>query len=130
MSAGPTAARNVLGGDLQLCGLDPKTGYLRDGHCRTRGDDSGLHVICAQVDDAFLAYSRERGNDLITPQPLYDFPGLRAGDRWCLCATRWREALLAGVAPRVYLQATHERALEVVELDQLLPFALDLPRNA
>jgi len=130
MSADPVAARNVLGGELQLCGLDPRTGYLRDGHCRTRKDDSGLHVVCAQVDDAFLHYSRERGNDLITAQPLYDFPGLKAGDRWCLCATRWREAMIAGVAPRVFLQASHERVLEVVELDQLLPYALDLPRNA
>jgi hypothetical protein len=129
MSDEATPTRNVLGGELQACGFEPRTGYLRDGHCRTRKDDRGLHLVCAQVDDAFLQYSRERGNDLITPQPQYDFPGLRAGDRWCLCAARWREALLAGVAPPVFLQATHERALELVELDQLLRYALDLPRN-
>lgn len=123
-------ARNALGGDLVACGLDPKTGFLRDGHCRTRSDDSGRHVVCAQVTDAFLQFSRERGNDLITPQPGFDFPGLKAGDRWCLCALRWREAHDAGVAPPVLLQASHERLLEIVELDVLLPYALDLPRNA
>jgi uncharacterized protein (DUF2237 family) len=129
MSGAVGIARNALGGELQQCGETPRTGYLRDGHCRTRKDDLGLHVVCAQVSEAFLQYSRERGNDLITPQPAYDFPGLSPGDRWCLCAKRWREALLAGVAPPIFLQATHERVLEVVELDQLLPYALDLPRN-
>jgi uncharacterized protein (DUF2237 family) len=123
-------ARNALGGDLVVCGLEPKTGFFRDGHCRTRSDDSGRHVVCAQVTDAFLQFSRERGNDLITPQPGFDFPGLKAGDRWCLCALRWREAHDAGVAPPVFLQASHERLLEIVELDVLLPYALDLPRNA
>lgn len=124
------SVRNVLGGELALCGLHPKTGYLRDGHCRTRADDAGLHLVCAQVDDMFLAFSRDKGNDLITPAPGYGFPGLKAGDRWCLCALRWREALEADLAPRLFLQATHERVLEVVTLDQLLPHALDLPRNA
>lgn len=124
------SARNALGGELLVCGLDPKTGYFRDGHCRTRSDDLGRHVICAQVTDAFLRFSRERGNDLITPQPAYDFPGLKAGDRWCLCGLRWREALAAGVAPPVFLRASHERILELVDLDQLLPYALDLPHNA
>ena len=122
-------ARNVLGGELSLCSLQPKTGYLRDGHCRTRPDDGGLHVVCAQVDDGFLAFSLDKGNDLLTPVPAYDFPGLKSGDRWCLCALRWREALEAGVAPPLFLRSTHERALEVVELDQLLPYALDLPNN-
>ncbi len=123
------SARNVLGGELELCGLDPRTGYLRDGHCRTRRDDRGLHVVCARVDGRFLEFSRERGNDLVSAVPAFDFPGLKAGDRWCLCALRWREALEAGVAPPVFLQATHERVLELIELDRLLPFALDLPRN-
>jgi len=129
MKADDDVALNILGGPLQVCGLDPKTGYFRDGHCRTRADDSGLHVVCAQVDDPFLAYSHGRGNDLITPQPAYGFPGLKAGDRWCLCATRWLEALDAGVAPKVFAQATHARALDVIELDQLLLHALDLPQN-
>jgi uncharacterized protein (DUF2237 family) len=122
-------ARNVLGGELALCSLQPRTGYLRDGHCRTRPDDAGLHIVCAQVDDGFLTFSRDKGNDLMTPVPAYGFPGLKSGDRWCLCALRWREALDAGVAPRLFLQSTHERVLEVVEFDQLLPFALDLPKN-
>lgn len=123
-------ARNALGGDLLVCGLDPKTGYFRDGHCRARPDDLGRHVVCAEVTDDFLQFSRERGNDLVTPQPAFDFPGLKPGDRWCLCALRWREALDAGVAPPVFLQASHERVLELVDLDLLLPYALDLPQNA
>ncbi|MDJ0741043.1 MAG: DUF2237 domain-containing protein [Gammaproteobacteria bacterium] len=110
--------------------MQPKTGYFRDGHCRTRADDLGSHVVCARVTGAFLAFSRERGNDLMTPVPAYDFPGLHDGDRWCLCAMRWHEAHAAGVAPPLYLQATHERVLELVDLDTLLPYALDLPRNA
>ncbi len=124
------APRNALGGELQPCGMQPKTGYFRDGHCRTRADDLGSHVVCARVTGAFLAFSRERGNDLMTPVPAYDFPGLHDGDRWCLCAMRWHEAHAAGVAPPLYLQATHERVLELVDLDTLLPYALDLPRNA
>jgi uncharacterized protein (DUF2237 family) len=123
-------SRNVLGRPLRVCGDDPTTGYFRDGLCRTRGDDLGRHVVCARVTDAFLAYSRARGNDLVTPQPAFDFPGLSDGDRWCLCAARWREADEAGVAPPVYLEATHERALEIVDLDRLLPHALDLPQDA
>lgn len=123
-------ARNALGGDLLVCGLTPKTGYFRDGHCRTRPDDLGRHVVCARVTDEFLRFSRDRGNDLMTPQPSFDFPGLKPGDRWCLCALRWREALDAGVAPPVFLQASHERVLELVDLDLLLPYALDLPQNA
>lgn len=122
--------RNALGTELQLCSLDPKTGYLRDGHCRTRPDDLGSHVVCARVTGQFLAFSRAQGNDLVTPVPAYGFPGLRDGDRWCLCAMRWHEAHEAGVAPPVFLQATHERVLQLVSLDDLLPYALDLPRNA
>ena len=122
--------RNALGTELQLCSLDPKTGYLRDGHCRTRPDDLGSHVVCARVTGQFLAFSRAQGNDLVTPVPAYGFPGLRDGDRWCLCAMRWHEAHEAGVAPPVFLQATHERVLQLVSLDDLLPYALDLPRTA
>lgn len=124
------AARNVFGDPLQLCSLSPKTGYLRDGHCRTRPDDLGTHVVCACVTDNFLDFTRERGNDLVTPVQAYDFPGLKDGDRWCLCAQRWLEALNAGVAPPVFLQATHERVLDIIDLDLLLPKALDLPRHS
>lgn len=123
-------ARNVLGGELAVCGLEPRTGYFRDGRCRTRRDDLGSHVICARVTDEFLTFSRARGNDLSTAVPSLDFPGLADGDRWCLCALRWQEAHAAGVAPPLYLQATHERVLELVDLDTLLPYALDLPRHA
>lgn len=124
------AARNALGGDLLECGSSPKTGYLRDGFCNTGADDLGSHVVCAQVSDRFLQFSRARGNDLISPVPAYDFPGLRDGDRWCLCARRWLEAHEAGAAPPVFLQATHARVLDGIELDILLPYALDLPVNA
>jgi len=123
------SARNALGGNLQLCSDSPMTGYLRDGRCRTRPDDLGSHVVCAHVTDAFLMFSREQGNDLMTPVPAYGFPGLKDGDRWCLCARRWLEALDAGVAPPVSIQATHERVLEIMELDLLLPYAVDLPRH-
>lgn len=122
-------AFNVLGGPLAVCGQQPRTGYFRDGHCRTRADDAGLHVVCARVTDAFLQFSLARGNDLVTPVPAYEFPGLRDGDRWCLCARRWLEAHEAGVAPPVYLAATHARTLDVLDLDTLLPYALDLPRH-
>lgn len=124
------AARNALGEPLQLCSLSPKTGYLRDGHCRTRSDDLGSHVVCARVTGEFLDFSRAQGNDLSTPVPDYAFPGLKDGDRWCLCALRWLEAHEAGTAPRIFLQATHERVLEIVDLDLLLPYALDLPRHS
>jgi uncharacterized protein (DUF2237 family) len=122
-------SRNVLGGELEACGQDPVTGYFRDGHCRTRKDDRGLHVVCASVTDEFLKFSLNQGNDLVTAMPAYGFPGLKDGDRWCLCATRWLEAHRAGCAPPVYLAATHERTLTVVDLDTLLPYALDLPQN-
>jgi uncharacterized protein len=114
-----TEAKNVLGGQLELCCTSPVTGYYRDGFCRTGGQDFGVHVICAQVTAEFLEFTLERGNDLSTPHPEYEFPGLKAGDRWCLCASRWQEALDAGVAPPVVLTATHARALEVVSLDDL-----------
>jgi uncharacterized protein (DUF2237 family) len=119
-------ARNVLGGPLAVCSADPLTGFYRTGCCDTGPDDVGVHVVCAQVTAEFLAFSRSRGNDLITPRPEYGFPGLRPGDRWCLCATRWREALEAGVAPPVVLAATHEAALDIVRREDLLRHALDV----
>lgn len=112
-------ALNVLGKPLVPCSYDPLTGFFRDGCCRTGTDDRGSHVICAKVTQAFLDFSLRKGNDLITPRPEYRFAGLKAGDRWCLCALRWKEAFDAGVAPPVYLECTHERALEFVTLAQL-----------
>ncbi len=112
-------ARNVLGGALETCSTDPLTGWKRDGCCDTDAADRGMHVVCAVVTDEFLDFSIAAGNDLSTPRPEYRFPGLRAGDRWCLCAARWEEARLAGVAPGVVLEATHERALEVTALGHL-----------
>ncbi|MCS6944827.1 MAG: DUF2237 domain-containing protein [Sutterellaceae bacterium] len=123
----PSSARNVLGGPLAACSERPRTGFYRDGHCHTGPQDVGSHTVCAQMTDAFLRFTRSRGNDLSTPRPEYDFPGLAPGDRWCLCAARWKEALQAGVAPPVILTATHERALEVVALQDLLAHALDAP---
>lgn len=115
----PGGRLNVLGGPLQPCSADPLTGFTRNGCCETGPGDVGSHTVCAVVTDAFLAFSRRQGNDLSTPQPEYGFPGLRAGDRWCLCAPRWQEALLAGCAPRVVLQATHQAALLHCALDDL-----------
>jgi hypothetical protein len=123
-------ASNVIGTALQPCGLDPKTGFYRDGLCSTDAQDRGLHTVCAVVSDEFLEYSRAQGNDLVTPIPAFDFPGLKAGDRWCLCASRWKEAYLAGVAPQVVLNATHGKTLEIIDLDALLEFAVDIPSNA
>jgi len=116
--------RNVLGGPLARCGSEPRTGFFRDGCCRTGPDDRGRHVVCAWLTPEFLEFSRERGNDLSTPRPELEFPGLVPGDRWCLCALRWREALLAGIAPPVVLEATHERALDVLSLDDLRRHAI------
>jgi uncharacterized protein len=110
-------ARNVLGGELESCSIDPLTGFYRTGCCETGGDDTGVHTVCAEVTQEFLRFSSERGNDLSTPRP--GFPGLRPGDRWCLCAGRWAEALLAGVAPPVVLEATHARTLDWVDLADL-----------
>jgi uncharacterized protein (DUF2237 family) len=114
---------NVLGGELIPCSYDPLTGYFRDGCCNTNDEDAGTHVICAKVTQAFLDFSVARGNDLVTPRPEYRFAGLKAGDRWCLCALRWREALQADVAPPVVLESTHEKALKYVSLAQLREFA-------
>jgi len=112
-------ASNVLGGPLEPCGLDPLTGFYRDGCCNTGPEDLGAHVVCARVTAEFLAFSKEQGNDLSTPQPALGFRGLEPGDRWCLCAERWQEALDAGVAPDVVLEATHIRALEWASLGDL-----------
>jgi len=117
---------NVLGEVLQSCSLRPLTGFRRSGSCQTGPQDLSSHTVCAQVTTEFLEYSRARGNDLIPPIPEYDFPGLKPGDRWCLCAARWLEALKAGVAPPVSLSATHAKAREVVELNVLKQYALDL----
>ncbi len=119
------AATNVLGGPLLPCSVAPLTGFFRDGCCNTGPEDLGLHVVCAEVTEGFLAFSKARGNDLATPQPAYGFPGLRPGDRWCLCAARWEEARRAGHAPRVLLEATHVAALEVCRLEDLRAHAVD-----
>ena len=116
---------NVVGGLLELCSLDPRTGFFRDGCCETGPEDVGRHTVCAQVTSAFLEYSLRRGNDLITPRPDYGFPGLVPGDQWCLCAARWAEALAAGVAPPVVLASTHAKALELVSMQDLLEHAVD-----
>lgn len=109
----------MLGGELRTCSTAPLTGFFRDGCCRTGARDRGLHVVCARMTDEFLAFSRSRGNDLSTPRPELGFPGLRAGDGWCLCVLRWKEALQAGLAPPVVLEATHASALEFVSLEEL-----------
>lgn len=111
---------NVLGTELRKCSVDPMTGWYRDGSCRTDDMDRGLHVVCAEMTDAFLAFTKSRGNDLSTPAPQYRFPGLKPGDRWCLCARRWLEAHEAGVAPPVHLDATHRKALEIIPLEVLV----------
>ncbi len=115
---------NVLGTDLRCCCRDPMTGFYRDGYCRTGPGDVGLHTVCAEMTADFLEYSRDQGNDLITPRAEWDFPGLRPGDKWCLCVTRWQEAFEAGKAPRVDLDATHSSALEFVDLAQLKAHAM------
>lgn len=117
--------KNVLGGFLQPCCFNPLTGFYRNGGCDTGAEDVGLHVVCAQMTEEFLRFTRARGNDLTTPAPEYNFPGLKAGDRWCLGVYRWQEALEAGVAPPILLRATHRRALEVVTLEELKAHALD-----
>jgi uncharacterized protein (DUF2237 family) len=120
-----TPPKNVLGERLEICSISPMTGFYRTGTCETGPQDEGTHVVCAQVTAEFLAFTRSRGNDLTTPAPEYGFPGLKPGDRWCLCATRWREALEAGVAPPVILAATHEAALRYVSLADLKNHALE-----
>lgn len=124
-----STALNVLDLPLQACSTDPMTGYFRDGCCETGPSDRGRHIVCAVMTDEFLAYSKGQGNDLTTPRPEYRFPGLKAGDRWCLCLERWREAHAAGCAPQVVLDATHQIALERVTLSTLQAFAVDAPHT-
>jgi len=118
-------ARNVLGHPLEPCSYDPLTGWLRDGCCNTGAGDRGLHLVCVQVTAEFLDFTKYAGNDLSTPAPEYEFPGLVPGDRWCLCVTRWKQALEAGVPPPVVLAATHVSALEFVSLSELQAYAVD-----
>lgn len=125
-SSSPRGARNVLGGPLAECGATPMTGFFRNGCCHTGPEDLGRHVVCTKLTREFLTFSLQRGNDLQTPMPQFGFPGLKPGDRWCLCAARWKEAADAGAAPPVILAATHEAALEVVALEDLKKHALDL----
>jgi hypothetical protein len=122
----PSSARNVFGGELGCCCAVPATGFYRDGYCHTGPQDVGSHTVCAVMTDEFLEFALRRGNDLVTPRPESMFPGLRPGDRWCLCVARWKEALEADAAPPVVLTATHEKSLEVVTLDELKRNALDL----
>jgi uncharacterized protein (DUF2237 family) len=118
-------AKNVLGGELQSCCTDPMTGFYRDGYCKTGPDDTGRHTICIVATDDFLAYSKSVGNDLSTPMPQYAFPGLKEGDKWCLVAMRWQQALEADMAPNVVLAATHESALQFAKLEDLRRYAID-----
>jgi uncharacterized protein len=119
------SARNVLGGRLEICSLQPRTGFYRTGCCHTGPDDLGCHTVCVEVTEAFLAFSRARGNDLSTPRPEFGFAGLKPGDRWCLCAARWAEALEAGRAPGVVLRATEVSALEYCALEDLREHGID-----
>ncbi|MBB3677648.1 DUF2237 family protein [Modestobacter versicolor] len=125
--ATPGEERNVLGGPLEPCGVDPMTGFTRDGSCRSGPDDLGSHTVCAVVSAEFLEVQRQLGNDLSTPRPEYDFPGLRPGDRWCVVAVRWLQALQAGVPTGVVLAATNAKALDVIPLEALRSHAVDVP---
>ncbi|MGP1383309.1 MAG: DUF2237 family protein [Thainema sp.] len=118
-------ATNVIGTELATCSTAPMTGFYRDGCCNTGAGDLGAHTVCAEVTEDFLAFSKAQGNDLITPRPEYDFPGLKPGDRWCLCASRWKEALDAGMAPKVVLSATHASTLEYVSMSELKQHAAE-----
>jgi len=117
---------NVFGEPLATCGENPVTGYFRDGCCNTNDQDSGSHTVCILVSQKFLEYSRFKGNDLSTPMPEFGFPGLKPGDRWCLCASRWLEAHNENMAPKVYLTKTHERSLEIISLAIMREYAVDL----
>ena len=118
-------AKNVLGGDLIVCSSDPMTGFFRTGTCDTCGDDEGMHTVCAVMTAEFLEFSKAAGNDLSTPRPEFEFPGLQPGDRWCLCLPRWIEALEAGAAPQIVLQATHMSAIEFLSMETLVEYAVD-----
>lgn len=124
-----TTATNVLGTPLAPCCTSPMTGFYRDGCCNTGAGDTGVHVVCAEMTPEFLAFTKAQGNDLSTPVPAFQFPGLKPGDRWCLCAPRWQEALEAGVAPPVLLNGTHAAAVEHVSLSDLKDHALDTPQG-
>jgi len=126
MNIEPDESLNVFGEKLAPCNQHPATGFYRDGSCNTCEQDVGSHTVCAEMTDKFLEYSRFRGNDLSTPMPEFGFPGLKAGDAWCLCAARWLEAYDDGMAPRVYLMRTHQKALQIVPLELLKKFAADL----
>lgn len=117
--------RNVLGGPLETCGTDPMTGFYRDGCCHTGSEDRGVHTVCAVMTAEFLEFTASRGNDLSSPRPEFGFPGLKPGDRWCLCAARWLEAFEAGSAPKVALRSTHARTLDIVPLEALTAHAMD-----
>jgi uncharacterized protein len=121
---------NVLGGVLEPCSLEPLTGFYRDGCCETGPEDSGRHTICVRVTRDFLRFSKSVGNDLSTPRPEFRFAGLKPGDRWCVCASRWVEALDAGVAPPVIMASTHHKALDIATMQDLLDHALDAPERA
>lgn len=120
----PSIPRNVLGSELQPCSADPLTGFFRDGCCNTSDEDQGSHTVCARVTAEFLEFSVAKGNDLVTPRPEWGFPGLKPGDRWCVCAARWLEAYDNDLAPPVVLEATHERALDIVPIDALRSCAI------
>ena len=117
--------KNILGTDLKCCGTKPMTGYFRDGFCRTSETDRGRHVVACIVNEKFLHFTRQMGNDLSSPNPMYSFPGLKPGDKWCVCALRWKEAFDAGCAPEVILEATHEKSLDYVNLDDLISMSSD-----
>lgn len=121
-----SASLNVFGERLELCSDDPITGFLRDGCCNTGDTDTGSHTVCIEVTKEFLEYSRFKGNDLSTPVPEFDFPGLHPGDRWCLCALRWLEAYNHDMAPKVFLTRTHQKALEIIPIELLKSYAVDL----
>ena len=126
MTTQTKTAKNVLGGKLESCSTDPMTGFFRDGCCNTGPMDHGLHTVCVSVTDEFLQYSFSRGNDLITPRPEFRFPGLKPGDKWCLCASRWEEARQMGVAPPVYLASTHHKTLSIVDIAHLKAHAAEV----
>ena len=115
--------KNIFGEPLEICCTSPRTGYFRDGLCRTVSQDTGTHTVCAVMTDEFLKFSASMGNDLITPMPYYQFPGLKAGDKWCLCVSRWIQAYKAGKAPMLILEATHEKTLDYTELNTLVKYA-------
>lgn len=117
---------NVYGEPLEPCSDEPQTGFFRDGCCNTADEDLGMHTVCVQLTEEFLQFSRRMGNDLSTPRPEFNFPGLKAGDRWCLCASRWLQAHQAGLAPKVHIRSTHQRTLEVVDIQLLKAHAVDL----